>query len=92
MRSAMSGLGLQQEHTLSNRDLVAYWKFDEPSDMGTDGRPLPHMVAKDASGNGNNLPLITPPQPRPVTIVKVSIPKSGLYTCHSPWNNHNYTL
>ncbi len=55
---------------MSCRDLVAYWKFDEPSDMDPDGRPLPHMVAKDASGNGNNLPLIMPPQPRTAHIVK----------------------
>ena len=52
---------------------MAYWKFDEPSAMDPDGRPLPHLTAKDASGNGNNLPLITPPQPRPVTITKAML-------------------
>jgi hypothetical protein len=59
---------------------VAYWKFDEPSDMDADGRPLPHLTAKDASGNGNNLPLITPPQPRPVTISKVLLQCVILHT------------
>ena len=57
---------------MPDRELVAYWKFDEPSGMDPDGRPLPHMVAKDASGNGNNLPLITPPQPRTANIAKAA--------------------
>ncbi len=60
----------------ARRDLVAYWKFDEPSDMDPDGRPLPHMVAKDASGNGNS-----PHSKSKPCSVSLSVTRCVILTC-----------
>jgi hypothetical protein len=43
----------------NNKDLVAYWKFNDPdTDNGQFRR---HVIAKDSSGKGNDLSLINPP-------------------------------
>ncbi|DBA75072.1 TPA: hypothetical protein ACH3X1_010405 [Trebouxia sp. C0004] len=47
--------------------LVAYWKFDD-SNMAEDLSGASMWTAMDSSGNGHHLPLVTPPQPAPVTI------------------------
>ncbi|KAK9918751.1 hypothetical protein WJX75_006574 [Coccomyxa subellipsoidea] len=43
----------------NHRNLIAYWKFNEPDEA--DGQMSAHLVAKDSSGNGNDLPLVSPP-------------------------------
>ncbi len=59
------------------RDLVAYWKFDDGGEVDLEGRPLPHLTARDSSGQGNDLPLVVMPQPRAVSIQQVSSSKSS---------------
>ncbi|GMH36287.1 hypothetical protein BSKO_04155 [Bryopsis sp. KO-2023] len=48
-----------------NRDLVAYWKFDDP---GTEGYES-SGIARDSSGKGNDLDLFTPPKREDVWII-----------------------
>ncbi|KAK9844409.1 hypothetical protein WJX74_002134 [Apatococcus lobatus] len=40
-------------------NLVAYWQFNDPDEHP--GVVQAHLVAKDSSGHGNDLPLINPP-------------------------------
>ena len=61
----------------NHRDLVAYWKFDDASDFDAEGRALPHLSARDSSGQGNDLPLVVLPQPRAATIQKVRLERGG---------------
>ncbi|KAL6765981.1 concanavalin A-like lectin/glucanase domain-containing protein [Haematococcus lacustris] len=46
--------------------LVAWWQFNEPD--GDDGQFRQHTQALDSSGNGNHLPLLSPPMARDVSI------------------------
>ncbi|KAJ9505527.1 hypothetical protein QJQ45_027571, partial [Haematococcus lacustris] len=46
--------------------LVAWWQFNEPD--GDDGQFRQHTQALDSSGNGNHLPLLSPPVARDVSI------------------------
>jgi len=50
----------------NHSDLLAYWKFNDPD--SDDGIHKDHLVAKDSSGNGNDLPLVTPPSRQDVQI------------------------
>ncbi|BDA49076.1 probable Sushi, von Willebrand factor type A, EGF and pentraxin pentraxin domain-containing protein at C-terminar half [Coccomyxa sp. Obi] len=50
----------------NHNELVAYWKFNEPDEAGGTS----HFVAKDSSGNGNDLPLVSPPLHSDVDISK----------------------
>ncbi|KAK9814590.1 hypothetical protein WJX72_008328 [[Myrmecia] bisecta] len=52
----------------NHKDLVAYWQFNDPDEDG--GLVKVHLVAKDSSGRGNDLPLIVPPERQDVTIDK----------------------
>lgn len=51
---------------------MAYWKFDDP-DEHEPARGLHRslFVARDSSGHGNDLPLLTPPEPVDVRIEQV---------------------
>ena len=53
------------------RDLVAYWKFDDAGEFDPTGRAMPHLTARDSSGQGNDLPLVVLPQPHMAGIEKV---------------------
>lgn len=55
----------------NHKNLVAYWKFDDASEFDPEGRALPHLSARDSSGQGNDLPLVVMPQPRAAVIEKV---------------------
>ena len=55
----------------NHKNLVAYWKFDDASEFDSEGRALPHLSARDSSGQGNDLPLVVMPQPRAAVIEKV---------------------
>lgn len=50
------------------RDLVAYWQFEDTAELDKGGAAKLRMVAKDSSGNGNHLPLVTPPQAADIII------------------------
>lgn len=50
-----------------HKDLVAYWKFNEPDE---DSKFVSHLVARDSSGKGNDLSLATLPQDSFETIIK----------------------
>ena len=52
---------------------MAYWKFDDAGEFDDAGRALPHLSARDSSGQGNDLPLVVMPQPRATTIQQVRL-------------------
>lgn len=49
-----------------DRDLVAYWKFDDPGSEGYES----NGIVRDSSGKGNDLDLFTPPKREDVVIEK----------------------
>jgi len=49
-----------------HRDLVAYWKFNDPDEDG--GQFRRHTAAVDSSGKGNDLALLVPPQRGDATV------------------------
>lgn len=50
------------------RDLAAYWQFEDTVEFDESGASKLRLVAKDSSGNGNHLPLVTPPAAADVLI------------------------
>lgn len=64
---------------------MAYWKFDDAGEFDEAGRALPHLVARDSSGQGNDLPLVVLPQPRDTSIQQASRPPSPVGRNHRAW-------
>ena len=56
----------------AHRDLVLAYDFDDPQELDRSGRSRPRLTARDVSGNGNELPLITLPVPSDI-VIEVSI-------------------
>ncbi len=47
---------------------MAYWQFEDGVEFGDGGASRPHLSAKDSSGRGNDLPLVSPPRAADVLI------------------------
>ncbi|KAK9789369.1 hypothetical protein WJX73_005379 [Symbiochloris irregularis] len=66
----MKNMRLTDGPFASDRNLVAYWKFNDPDTRDGVGRN--HLQAIDSSTYGNHLTLVVPPEAHPASITKGS--------------------